>query len=221
MKEIKAVLFDLGGTLVKVPDPWPVIESFLEEKGISKTEDEISRAVQKAESSFGPDYYVTSSFWKEWNLRVLENLGIVSRRLQLANYIDSHWFDRLQAEPFKDAEDVLKELVENDIQAGVVTNALSSDLPHLVGETGLEDYLDTTTTADEAGRRKPNHRIFLRAARQLEIPPSAILFVGDDVELDYRPSEEVGMKPLLINRVGEEVLVPHVIDDLRDLISHL
>lgn len=211
---IRGVLFDLGETILKVTNPVTVIESFLEENGILKTPEEISRAVLTAEKSFPEDDFIGPGFWKEWSLRVLTDLGVVSGRERLATIIDSHWFEKAQVEIFPDVIEVLRRLKERNMRIGVVTNGISSDLPHLVGGVGLGEYIDVRASADLAGRRKPSPRIFLYAATHMGLPPSEILFVGDDPELDYYPSEAVGMTPVLVNRERDRPLVKNIIPDL-------
>ncbi len=217
----KGVLFDLGGTLISVPEPAPVIRSLLAEKGISKTEQEISNAVDLADRSFDEDDYIPPHFWILWNSEVLGELGIHSRREEIARFLDSQWFERVEIEPYPETVEVLARLSKMDLDMGLVTNAVSSDLRYLVDENGLGTYLEFRATADLAGRRKPNARIFLYAARQMGLPPSEIIFVGDDADLDYHPSEKVGMTPVLVNRKGGDALVRNAVDDLRGIEEYL
>jgi len=215
------VLFDLGGTLLEVSDPVEVIGSFLTDEGTNKTPDEISAAVSAADASFGEDDFIGPNFWFEWNKRVLSELGIMSGRDRLARMIDRSWFKRAKVTPFPEAIDVLEELKDKGTRIGVVTNGTSSDMVHLVDEPGLSPYVDARVSADLVGRRKPNPRIFLHAARELGSPPSEILFVGDDVDLDYRPAEALGMQAVLVNRGRGRPLVRNVIRDLRGVLGFL
>jgi len=214
---IRGILFDLGGTLIEGGEPTEVIESFLSEEGISKTRQEIATAVSRAERSFPEDDFIGTGFWKEWNVRVLTNLGVVSHRERLASKIDSEWFKRAQVRPFPEVVEVLRQLREKGLKLGAVTNGMNTDIPHLIDDAGLGEFLELRVSADSAGRRKPNPRIFLHAARAMALHPSNVLFVGDDPDLDYYPSQSVGMVPVLVSRKGGETLVKNVIHDLTGI----
>jgi HAD superfamily hydrolase (TIGR01549 family) len=213
----RGVLFDLGGTLVRTRGPEEVIESFLVEAGISKSLQEISKSVSDADASYPADHFVGRDFWKEWLGRTLGNLGIIVGREKLAAQIDDHWFDKAAAEPFPEALEVLERLDQEGIKMGAVTNGISSDMPHLVDETGLGEFFPVRVAADTVGRRKPNPRIFLHAGKEMGLPLSDIIFVGDEPDLDYRPSELVGMTPVLVDRVGRKAFVKNVISDLSGI----
>lgn len=214
---IRGILFDLGGTLIEGRDPAEVIESFLSEEGIAKTRQEIATAVSHAERSFSEDDFIGTGFWKEWNVRVLRSLGVVSERDRLASRIDSEWFKRAQVRPYPEVVDILRQLKEKGLGLGAVTNGMVTDIPHLIDEAGLGEFLQVRVSADTAGRRKPNPRIFLHAARAMALHPSSVIFVGDDPDLDYYPSQSVGMTPVLVNRKGRETLVKNVIQDLTGI----
>ncbi len=218
---IRGILFDIGGTLVEVTDPARVIHSFLEDRGIPKTLDEVSRAVYSADKSFSGDEFIPRSFWKEWNERVLMNLGISSDRELTAAQIDSEWFNRSTVKVYPEVREVLSELKERKIRLGAVTNGVESDLEHLLRRPGLSEFFDAAVSADMVGRRMPNPRIFLYASRKLGLPPSDVLSVGDDPDLDYRPSESVGMTPLLIDREGRNLLLKNVARDLHGVFEYL
>ena len=218
---IRGVLFDLGGTLLDAPEPSEIIASLLEEKGILKDLQEISSAVTSAESSFSGNEFIGKQHWVEWNARVLENLGISRGRLDLANHIDSNWWSRAEVSLYLDVIPLLDELKSRQLKIGGVTNGMSTDLPYLIDELGLGEYLDVRVSADLAGRRKPSPRIFLHAAKEMDLPPSDIMFVGDEEALDYNPSESVGMTPILIVRKRSAALVKNAISDLAEVLNFL
>jgi putative hydrolase of the HAD superfamily len=218
---IRGVLFDLGGTLLEVPEPAEIIVMVLEENGILKDLQEVSSAVATAEASFTGNEFIGKEHWIEWNRRVLSHLGISSARTDLASHIDSSWWSRAKVSLYPDVIPLLNELKSRGIKMGAVTNGVSSDLPYLVDDVGLGDYLEVKVSSDLAGRRKPSPRIFLHASKEIGLPPSDILFVGDEEELDYKPSESVGMTPVLISRKKPAPLVRNAISDLGEIIKFL
>lgn len=218
---IKGILFDLGGTLLEVPDPAEIVKSFLDERGVSKSLQEVSSAVSKADRSFAADFYVGGDYWKEWNVRILTQLGVSKDRDSIAAYIDSHWFEKAKVTLYPEVTEVLDEISKRGIRMGAVTNGMCTDLPYLIDDAGLSPYFQVRVSADIAGRKKPNPRIFLHAARSMGLPPSQILFVGDELELDYRASEAVGMTPVLCWRGEGTPLVGNLVTDLKGVLSFL
>jgi len=80
---IKAVLFDLGDTLVQSLVPETVFHKILSSFDIHIPLEKIKEAVEKTESEFGniknePSYGKVSyeEFWGNWNSRVLMRLGL-------------------------------------------------------------------------------------------------------------------------------------------------
>jgi putative hydrolase of the HAD superfamily len=53
---------------------------------------------------------------------------------------------------------------------------------------------------------KPARQIYERACAELGVEPAECLFVGDGANDELRGAQDVGMRPVLIHREGEE---PH------------
>ena len=67
---IKAVLFDLGGTLIKGNEPYEIVKTynrFLESYGITRNLEEITQAYKKANEKENIDNFLKSprGFWLE------------------------------------------------------------------------------------------------------------------------------------------------------------
>jgi len=74
-------------------------------------------------------------------------------------------------------------------------------------ETGNIDsnLFDVIAGADTVKKRKPNPEIFVYAVEKLTIKPEEALYVGNNIEKDYRAPEKVGLIPLLIVRPKDAV----------------
>src|SRR5207237_7356768 len=66
--------------------------------------------------------------------------------------------------------------------------------------TGLDVELDFIASSDRWGLAKPDPAFFERIARELELPPAAIAYVGDRVDNDIRPAAAAGMRAIHIRR---------------------
>lgn len=97
------------------------------------------------------------------------------------------------------ARTALGRLRDNGIALGLVSNVLSETARgahRLLEEHGLSQFFGTTVLSAEHPWAKPRPEPFRAALRQLGVPPSAAVHVGD-LELDVRGAERAGVRPLL------------------------
>jgi len=90
--QVKAVLFDLGGTLIKTSEIPHVMKKILENRGITHSFEEISQAWKKAEKglNFRDLPNLLDEFWVKWDIRILSNLQVKSNTRALAEFIKAH-----------------------------------------------------------------------------------------------------------------------------------
>jgi HAD superfamily hydrolase (TIGR01509 family) len=92
---------------------------------------------------------------------------------------------------------LLASLRERGLGTGLVANAWPDPARVLRADAealALAPFLDVLVFSDEAGARKPEPEIFLRACRELGVEPGAALFVGDDLRNDVQGAARLGMK---------------------------
>jgi HAD superfamily hydrolase (TIGR01509 family) len=94
------------------------------------------------------------------------------------------------------AQALLDSLRSRGLKTGVVANSWPDPPQLLRGDAeafGLAERLDTMVFSEEAGVRKPDPEIFLRACRELEVEPIDTMFVGDRLVNDVEGAAGVGM----------------------------
>lgn len=221
---VKAVLFDLGGTLIKTAEVPEIYRRILKRFGVNVTSDEILKAhraneeefdIAKGQREFGQD------FWIKWNLRVLERIGITENIEYLAQKVDELWWDHADLEVYSDVFPMLAQLRTNGVKLGLVTNGLKKDFEYLLKRMELADCFDVVVGMDTCDKAKPDKEIFLFALNKLSIHPEQALFVGDSVKNDYKGAEGAGMKPLIIDREGKAPSNVDKIESLTALLSLL
>ncbi|MFQ5758297.1 MAG: HAD family hydrolase [Candidatus Bathyarchaeia archaeon] len=200
--QVKAVLFDLGGTLVYTTEIPEVYKRMLEAHGIKRSIEEISHAHEETEKHLDIQKLATlfEEYWIRWNLQILGRLGIEQNVRALAETIADRWWDYSDVELYPDVEETLQQLREMGLKIGIVTNGLESDYRQVLQKVGLLDFFDVTVGIDTVGKMKPHRDIFLHALKKLEVSPSETLFVGDRLEEDYEGARRAGLRPLLIDR---------------------
>jgi len=204
---IKAVLFDLGGTLVKTAEIPRIYKRILKAQGVMVSADKIFKAHRETEKnmdvvegqlSHGKD------FWIRWNLRVLKSLGIEENAEFLAKKIDELWWDFADLELYPDVIPTLRKLKTRGIKTGIVTNGLESDYQRILEKLRLTDRFEVVVGVDSCGRAKPSSEIFQCALDELCVRPEEAIFIGDSIEYDYEGAKNAGLKALLIDRDRKE-----------------
>ena len=219
---MKAVLFDLGLTLIRTASFPEIYRRILARFGVTASLDDIVRAQKATENEFDTSTYDESrrkEFWTNYNVSLLEKLGVKENTVFVAEQIDVLWWGCSHVQVYPDAEPTLSGLKAKGIQIGLVSNGFKQDLDHVLGTLGLEKWFDTITCIDSCKCSKPDKRIFLYALDKLGIGAHEAIFVGDSVLYDYEGALKVGIKPYIIDREGKLPNKYDTIANLTDLLT--
>lgn len=221
---IKAVLFDLGGTLIDNRlSTFETFQKILECRGIQVSTKEIEGAFTVAREELGDEYerkigrIPASELYRMWDTHVLKALGIEDG--DLAQEINEKWFSVSGAVVFPDVNPILTVLGGRGIKKGILSNAYEEEIRQICQVVGLDEALfDIIVGADTAARIKPDLETFRYALKKLGINPEEAIYVGNKIEKDYIPAEKAGMTPFLIVR-SEDIDIPENIRCIRSLLS--
>jgi putative hydrolase of the HAD superfamily len=199
--EIQAVSFDVGGTLI---DPWPsvghVYAAVAREAGLYPADPETLGAQFRAAWHRRGAFEYTRESWAELVVRTFggsnEDFGV-----------DSPFFDKLyqrfvKPDVWRIQDDViptLEQLKASGFKLAVVSN-WDDRLRPLLRNLGLDTYFDAIEVSGEIGVHKPAPEIFLRAARDLDVPVRALLHVGDSLVEDVEGAQAAGAAGILLTR---------------------
>ena len=189
---IKAVLFDLDGTLL---DRDASVKKFIENQyerlsnylGHIPKEKYITRFIELDSRGY---------VWKDKVYqRLVEEYDIVEIDWEylLQDYISEF---KYHCVPFTNLHRMLEELKEKDLVIGMITNGFGQFQMDNIRALGIEKYFDAILVSENEGIKKPNPAIFERALTRLNIAPSESVFVGDHPENDVKASRYVGMKAI-------------------------
>lgn len=212
MSPIRAVFFDVGGTLA-YPHPsfHAVIARVLGEHGVSVTADQVRAAEPKVweaverywarGGNFTRSDAESRRFWYwvyETFLRLLgePNPGDLPQRLY-AEFI-RHETYRL----YPDSLPALEALRARGVLLGVISN-WEEWLEQLLLHLEIHTYFTARTISGTAGVEKPDPRIFALALESLGVAPEEAAHVGDSVRHDVEGARRAGLTPVLIDRLGE------------------
>jgi 2-haloalkanoic acid dehalogenase type II len=202
VKKFEAVLFDLGGTIIKAAEPSEVQRRILQKLNINVSADDVARAEMAMQATFDYKEMIAlgSEYWLKYDMRLLEKLGIEKDKENLARKMDTLWWEHADLQAYPDAIETLTLLGQRKIKTGLITNAMSKDYKQILNKLNLTKYFHTIVGIDDSKAAKPDSKIFLYAVNKLHVKPDKAIYIGDLIEIDYEGAQNAGLKPLLINR---------------------
>jgi putative hydrolase of the HAD superfamily len=205
--KVKAVLFDLGNTLVKTWNSEVTYQSVLASLGVDRSIEELEKAIAKTEKEFKDSNYrsrygkVThTEYWERWDAQVLTYLGI-SGEENLAEQVKARWYDHADCVTYPDTIVTLNRLKQMGLKLGLISTAYEEDIDAILERAGIAKGLfDIVVGVNTIKKEKPHPEVFRHALSRLNVEPDETLFVGDHVDIDYKGARAVGIHALLIER---------------------
>ncbi len=111
------------------------------------------------------------------------------------------WYEPLSkvatVEP--DIKETLTKLKDSRLKLGIVSNTFvnGDSLEKHMQQVGILDFFEPRLYSYEFNFRKPDARIFRIAAERIGESSENVLFVGDRIDKDIRPAIKVGMKAVM------------------------
>ena len=212
MNGIRAVFFDLGGTLlsnIQIPlVNMPVLEEAASrldvEGGISGIVGAFIQASRQTNASYVKrPYYLHRDLFLDTGRRLLDILG----REQSEEF--SEWLYRAQREVMigqlvlrDDCLETLDALRARGLLLAIVSNIDDDWLEPMMEHLGLRPYFDHWISSEAAGSCKPDPGIFRCALARVGCGPEEVIFVGDSRVHDIQGARAVGMRSVLISEEG-------------------
>ena len=211
--EIRAVLFDVNGTLIDIEtDDWMdeayrAVAHFLTYQGISLRRGDVRDAYFRimkeqlaASAEKYPEFDVVA-VWREvlrqYATGYTLSLGL-EKLLQMPLFLAElqRGISRKRLLPFPQTHEILAQL-KTRYKLAVVSDAQSAyGLPELRA-VGLAEYFAPIIISGDYGYRKPDARLFQAALAEVEAQPEEAIYVGNDRFRDVFGARQVGIKTIL------------------------
>jgi putative hydrolase of the HAD superfamily len=104
---------------------------------------------------------------------------------------------------FDDVDDALVAIARAGLTTAVLTNGTVEQQTGKLARVGLLGRVGPVYTAEDIGSAKPDPRAYLTACDRLGLPPSAVLNVGDRVDLDVEGARAAGLQAVHLDRNGQ------------------
>jgi len=184
---VKAVLFDVDGTLVdSVTAYWKVAERAAAPYGIDIPLSIIKHALNIGHPTF-------------WEMVVPEELPdqaeIIAKAKQEARQMWPEIIDQY-GRVFPGTKETLILLKEQGFRLAIMTGSSGGSLRPLK-EAELLGFFDVTITARDVSQRKPHPAGLLKCAEALGISPEEAVYVGDS-QIDIQASQAAGMASIAV-----------------------
>lgn len=196
---IRAVLFDVGGTLHEVRHPPGLGEQYcqtlldrLAERGAALPigAKELETLLHKNAEDYkrwSEEHLTELPSLRIWNEYYLKDFHLSEEILAPLAEEFSWMYDAVRVEnvPRPHMRETIRGLREAGYTVGVVSNMISETfVPRLMESYGISQYLSCVVVSSQTGLRKPDARIFEIAARECGVSLSETAYVGDTLSRD-------------------------------------
>jgi putative hydrolase of the HAD superfamily len=206
--QLDAVLFDAGGTLVRLD--FACIAKIVRAHGVEVSESALRRAESASRRAIDAHARGTSSLT---GTDATRREGYFSNLLHAADVAAEHVpaiLAALDAEnlatglwrvPLEQAAETLQGLRARGLRTAVVSNA-DGRVEALLHAAGLRVHLELVVDSHYEGIEKPDPEIFRRALDRMGVRAERAIYVGDIYAIDVVGARAAGLAPVLIDSVG-------------------
>jgi HAD superfamily hydrolase (TIGR01662 family) len=216
---VRAVLFDVDFTLAR-PGPALGPEGYVRagmRHGLTLDPTRFDRAREAAlvHLERHPELDHDDAIWFAFTERIVLGMGGQQpESYACAVDITRGWELHENFELYDDTAPVLAELRRSGVKIGLLTNS-SRDVHAFARHHGLD--IDAALGSIAHGKTKPHASIFRAVLDLLAVDPVDAVMVGDTVEDDIEGARALGMRAILVDRLGRHPSYEGRLDDLYGL----
>lgn len=118
------------------------------------------------------------------------------RRPADVSELAAHWVEHFPAQTVEmpGARLLIKALLERGVTVAIISNGTQRSRERTVARLPFAQRVKHLVSSEATGWRKPDPRIFLKAAELLKLDPGQCMYVGDHPINDIKGAESAGMK---------------------------
>ena len=220
--KIKAVTFDVGGTLIH---PWPSVGHIYSEvaarHGVKNLSPELLNRNFAAAWRGRKNFRHTREDWAGLVDQAFNGLCQPPPSRTFFSAIYQRFAEMVAWRIYDDVLPALNALAARDVQRAIISN-WDERLRPLLKQLRLDHYFETIIVSCEVGFTKPSTVVFAHASRNLGLAPAHILHVGDSLAEDVAGATTAGFRVALIDRQSTFQAGGRIrsLREIESLISH-
>jgi len=202
---IRAVLFDVGGTLVYEPDISEWAERArrcsldIDPDKLSDAYVEVLIEVDAEPRSRNP-HAAMVDFWRRTLSRAAKKDVSKSTATQ---FVAAGKERSAPVQLYSDTRPCLDQLRQDHRPLGVISNSDSEvRVRQVLNQGGILEYFDRIVSSGTEGVEKPDPEIFLRAVQRMGVRPAEAFYVGNKALIDAKAAQSAGLYGVWLNREG-------------------
>ena len=183
LRHIKAVLFDLDGTLIdSAPDLAAAADRLRLDRGLP----ELGLTLYRPHTGTGARGMLKTAFQIE-----PEHPDFIDLREEFFQNYERNLV--VHTKPFEGVQELLEGLKQSSLEWGIVTNKSARFTDPIVQQIPLLSQAKTVISGDTTAHAKPHPAPILEAMRRMNLSPAECVYIGDD-ERDIVAGKAAGVK---------------------------
>lgn len=185
---IKAVSFDIGGTLIMHADKTSI-------------------------RNILSDYYDVPVllFNAAYRKHFIEKQGTIdnfcksigcNNTSELVDIVTSYYMEKPKGVLYDDVADVIEKLADRSLYLLTFSNKSYLN-PYCMETYGMEKYFKAEVYSYQIGYSKPDIKAFYKVQKNIDLEPNEIIHIGDSVKSDIIGAKKAGWHTVLIQRSDE------------------
>jgi putative hydrolase of the HAD superfamily len=215
-KEIKAVIYDAGGTLLRgrptidemCDIAYDEFEVYIEPDQLKDAMPDVGSFFQLRRNEDGLGVYDSderaANFWREYYLEAFRRAGVEHEEellSKLALRLNRWYAEPEQWQVYDDAWLALEEGRRRGLIQGVISD-WGTDLLGILASLGVTQYFKFVVVSAIVGRAKPAAEVFQYAIERAGVAAAEAVYVGDSYIADVLGARGAGLLPVLVDRHG-------------------
>ena len=207
---VKGIIFDINGTLVDIrtdeghEEIYRIISNLLSYQGISLDPKALKelyfqkmKEQRAASSERHPEFDAIGIFREIITLHATDfTRGLPSQKVEQLPIVVAETYraaSRFRLQLYPGVEDTMAHL-HSKYHLAAITDAQTAYAVPELNAVGLSGYFDSIIVSGDFGYRKPHERLFTAALTAMNMTPSEVLYVGNDMYRDVYGGQRIGIK---------------------------
>lgn len=179
---------------------------------------------------------INNNYWKLYRENQISKEALRTGRLndcfkcmsldvpeQIINNLSNNYIKYLPTYNYllDDTHEILEYLKEK-YELHIITNGFEEVQHTKLSNSGISTHFKTVTTSEEAGVKKPEMEIFLKAMKKSGALPQQSIMIGDNYEADILGAHRAGMQSIYFDYYGKREAIQSIgIQKLNELRNYL